>query len=86
MDTTKEIEDQKSRERASAYQQMAQLWAWTDFLKFVSGLKETAIKELTQTNDFNATEAKFGEIKGILKTVEKIERELDYILNWKEEV
>ena len=83
--STKEMEDQKARERAVAYKTMEGLWAFQDFLGIVKSVKEDAVKSLYQMGDREASEAKFGEIRGSLKAIAKIERELDYILNWSEQ-
>lgn len=82
--SVKEEEDQKAKERASAYHLMMNMWAFKDFLELISSVKGDAIKSLYQMPNEQATEAKFGEIRGILKAIDKIERELDYILSYKE--
>jgi len=85
METTREIENQKQREKSTAYRLMADMWAFRDFMESILRVKDHAIKDLYQMTDFQATEARFGEIRGTLKAIEKIERELEYILNWRED-
>jgi hypothetical protein len=81
---SREEEDQKARERAVAYKTMMGLWSFQDFLETIKSVREEAVKSLYQMPDEKATEAKFGEIRGTLKAIDKIERDLDYILSCKE--
>lgn len=81
---SREEEDEKARERSVAYQTMMGLWAFKDFLEIIKSVKEEAVKALYQMDNDQATAAKFGEIRGTLKAIEKIDKELDYILNWKQ--
>jgi len=64
---------------------MMGLWAAQDWLQSIKAIKEDAVKSLYEMEDKDATEAKLGQIRGTLKTVAKIERDLDFILSWKEE-
>lgn len=82
--TIKEEEDQKARERSQAYRTMYELWAFKDFMEMIQGIKASAIKSLYQVTDEKATANQFSRVRGILETVEKIEKELDYALNWRE--
>ena len=81
---TRDEENQKAREKSVAYKTMMGIWAFQDYLDFIKSVKSDAIKDLHQMEDKDATEARFGQIRGILKAVDRIERELEYILSWKE--
>jgi hypothetical protein len=80
--SVREEEDTKAKEKAEAYRLMMQSWSFKDFMEYVKSLKEGAIKSIYLLNDERASEAQFGRLRGILETVVKIERELDFIVNF----
>lgn len=74
------MDEQKSKEKTEAYRHMSQLWAFTDMLNAIKGLKEDALRDLVAVPISEATASKFGEIKGIVSTVDKIVSEVESIL------
>jgi formylmethanofuran:tetrahydromethanopterin formyltransferase len=85
MQTTKEIEDQKTSEKSAAYRMMAEMWAFKDFMEMIRNIKLDAISSIPNMPSDQVTESKFGELRGIMSTIDKIDRDLDYILNFKED-
>lgn len=78
MATEREEENQRMLEKSSAYKLLAEQWAFKDFMEFISGLKDDAIKRI-----YDGPKESLEEVRGSLKIIKRIEQELDYLLSFK---
>jgi hypothetical protein len=68
-------------ERANAYKQMMEMWAWKDFAKALDQIESTAVMDFLSWDDSGPVEFKSGQVKGTISCIRKIKRILDQIIN-----
>lgn len=71
-----EDDQKKAIERANSYRQMMELWAWKDFFKFIEDLRREALESAIEKDSIKDVQVQ----RGIVKAVDKIQSEIDYIL------
>lgn len=69
-----ESDKQKIEERANAYKQMFESWAWKDFMFILDGIEKAEI-------DSFLVDSFPMEHKGAINCVRKIKREIELIIN-----
>ena len=69
--------DTKAIERANAYRQMMDLWAWKDFLNFIREVRQSSLESAIEMKDISEIQIARGKVK----CIDEIFGELDYILN-----
>ena len=60
---------------------MMEQWAWRDFNGFLETLRVQAINDFIAFDERQAVEFKVGQYKGILECLDRIKKELDFIVS-----
>ena len=75
-----EKEIKQSEDRANAYRNMMELWAWKDFMKNIVGKEKAdafeAFKSMSEPSLFQA-----GQLQGVAVAMDRIESAVSYIVS-----
>lgn len=70
----------KAIERANAYRDMMNMWAWKDLMVIFEGIKNQAFNVVDNTSIEELTVSKIAEAKGIRKGLDALISEINMIL------
>lgn len=73
-------DNQAAIEKANAYREMMNMWAWKDLMKMIDVAKQEAFDVIDRTSLEQLTPSKIAEAKGIRKAFINIESEINLIL------
>lgn len=74
-------DDRKRREdKANSYRQMMELWAWKDFEAYLDTLRASMVNDFIAFEATEAVEFKAGQYKGALDCLNRIKKELEFII------
>ena len=76
-------EDAKAIERANAYRQMCQMWAWKDLMKIVEDVKEETVSREDSYATKDLSLVLIAEDRGIRRGLNRLLSEVDSILEYK---
>lgn len=65
-----------SIEKANAYRQMMELWAWKDYQRFLDEMRKSALEMAINSEDLKDIQVQ----RGIVRACDSITAELGYVL------
>lgn len=71
-----EILDQKAKEKAQAYKEMMNSWAWKDHMNFMDEMRREALEKAIATSSMEEVQVQ----RGIVKAIDRLKGEADYVL------
>lgn len=79
-ETTEETERKKKVERANAYREMMNLWAWKDLMNELKEIREDAALVIDAVPLDQNAQLVIAESRGERRGLQKLQNRIDYIL------